>query len=97
MLMSPDDHDKELSITQGLTHYIGRSLEAVKLPDSNVATLGYTRLQQLREQTCNDSKQLFLDILNYNPYSTKVLEKIAERQQQILMSIKNQETKHGIK
>ena len=96
-LMSPDDHDKELSITQGLTHYIGRSLEAVKLPDSDVATLGYTRLQQLREQTCNDSKQLFLDILNYNPYSTKVLEKIAERQQQILMSIKNQESKHGIK
>jgi len=95
--MSPQEHDKELSLTQGLTHYIGRSLECLELPNSNVATLGYERLQQLREQTCNDSRQLFLDIIRYNPYSLDILKKVTHHQETLHALLNQQEIDHGIK
>ena len=95
-IMSPDEHDKSISLTQGLCHFIGRSLACFDLASSQVDTLGYTRLQQLREQTCNDSKQLFLDMLTYNPYSKSMLNQIRDHQQSLYNEILEQEKKYGL-
>ncbi|MBN2354137.1 MAG: prephenate dehydrogenase/arogenate dehydrogenase family protein [Spirochaetales bacterium] len=67
--MDPAAHDREAAFTQGITHYMGRVLADLSLKKSPIATLGYRKLLEIVEQTCNDPWQLFLDIQRYNPYT----------------------------
>ena len=57
--MTPDQHDEEAAFTQGITHFIGRVLKQLELKDSSIATLGYVKLQEIVEQTCNDPHAAF--------------------------------------
>ncbi len=67
--MSPDEHDHQAAYTQGVTHFIGRVLQDLHLPQSRIATMGYRKLLEIIEQTCNDPIQLFYDLQRYNPYT----------------------------
>ena len=70
--MDAHNHDREAATTQGITHYLGRVLAELKLADSEIATLGYRKLLDIIEQTCNDSWQLFFDLQLYNPYTKEI-------------------------
>jgi prephenate dehydrogenase len=67
--ISAEKHDQEAAYTQGITHFVGRILGELSLSESEIATSGYRRLLQVREQTCNDPLQLFMDLQHYNPYT----------------------------
>jgi prephenate dehydrogenase len=67
--MSADDHDREAALTQGLTHYLGRVLAELNLEPSPIASVGYQKLLEIIEQTCNDSWQLFSDLQQFNPFT----------------------------
>lgn len=69
---SPDDHDREAARTQGVTHLVGRILNELGLEPSDLATLGYTRLLQVMEQTCRDPIELFRDLQTFNPYTAQM-------------------------
>ncbi|WGK68850.1 prephenate dehydrogenase/arogenate dehydrogenase family protein [Candidatus Haliotispira prima] len=69
IVMSADAHDREAARTQGLTHLLGRVLEAFDIDESPMATTGYRTLCELREQTCHDTWQLFLDLQQQNNYT----------------------------
>lgn len=77
-VMTADEHDREAAETQGITHFIGRVLDDLGLKPSEIATLGYTRLLQIRGQTCNDPLQLYLDLQRYNPYTGGIRERLRE-------------------
>ncbi|TVR69666.1 MAG: prephenate dehydrogenase/arogenate dehydrogenase family protein [Spirochaetaceae bacterium] len=64
--MTPEDHDWEAAFTQGVTHLVGRLLSRMELKPSEIGTLGYTRLLQVMDQTCNDPEELFRDLQRYN-------------------------------
>lgn len=66
---TPEEHDREAAWTQGITHFIGRTLGELSLKDSPMATRGYRALLEIVRQTCNDSRQLFVDLQKYNPYT----------------------------
>jgi prephenate dehydrogenase len=68
--MTPDEHDKEAAYTQGITHFIGRTLSDMHLKGSAISTTGYNSLLEIIKQTCNDEYQLFLDLQKYNAYTT---------------------------
>ncbi len=70
LVMSAEEHDSEAARTQGLTHLLGRVLEAFGIRESPIATTGYRALCQLREQTCHDTWQLFLDLQSQNSYTS---------------------------
>ncbi len=67
--MTPEEHDREAAFTQGVTHYIGRVVADLGLRESPIGTLGYQKLLQIAEQTCNDPWQLFVDLQRFNPYT----------------------------
>jgi prephenate dehydrogenase len=69
LTMSADEHDRRAANTQGVTHLVGRILADLGLEATPLATLGYRRLLEIVEQTCNDTWQLFLDLQRYNPYT----------------------------
>ncbi len=70
--MTPEEHDKKAAYTQGVTHFIGRVLEGLELRESEMGTVGYHKLLDIVEQTCNDPMQLFLDLQNYNPFTREM-------------------------
>jgi prephenate dehydrogenase len=86
MIMTPQEHDREAAFTQGITHFVGRVLADLNLEASSIATLGYRKLLEIREQTCNDPWQLFLDLQRFNPYT----EEMRQRLNQSLMRILEQ-------
>jgi len=65
--MSAQEHDKLAANSQGVTHFIGRLLDELKFAPTSIDTLGAKKLQEVMEQTCNDTWQLFSDLQNYNP------------------------------
>ncbi|HVP20124.1 MAG TPA: prephenate dehydrogenase/arogenate dehydrogenase family protein [Spirochaetia bacterium] len=76
--MSPDDHDREAAYTQGVTHYIGRVLSDFGVSRSPIGTVGFAKLLEIVEQTCNDPWQLFLDLQRYNPHTREMRSKLAK-------------------
>jgi len=71
-LMTGDEHDRMVAYSQGITHYIGRVLADLNLQPSRISTLGYKKLQDIIQQTCNDNWQLFLDLQKFNPYTSRM-------------------------
>ncbi len=67
--LSPEEHDKIAAKTQGLTQFIGRLLEELNFKDTQISSAGAKKLLQVKEQTCNDTWQLFNDLQHYNPHT----------------------------
>lgn len=74
--MSPDEHDRDAAYTQGITHFLGRVLQDLNLESSEIATLGYNKLLEIVEQTCNDPVQLFIDLQRFNPHTHEMRESL---------------------
>ena len=82
--MSPDEHDHEAAYTQGITHFIGRVLDDLSVQPSSIGTMGYQKILEVVEQTCNDPLQLFLDLQRYNPYTTEMRAKLKASLERVL-------------
>lgn len=87
--MTADEHDREAAETQGITHFIGRVLNDLGLRSSEIATLGYTRLLQIRGQTCNDPLQLYLDLQRYNPYTGDIRARLKDAIEKEMRSLED--------
>lgn len=74
--MTPEEHDHRAAYTQGVTHFIGRVLQGLDLHESEIGTVGYHKLLDIVEQTCNDPMQLFLDLQTYNPYTREMRDNV---------------------
>lgn len=86
-VMSASDHDREAAFTQGVAHYIGRVLKDLGVRESTIATVGFTKLLEIVEQTCNDPWQLFLDLQRYNPYTRDMRLKLKKSLDSIMEAI----------
>ena len=76
--MTPENHDRDAAMSQGITHFIGRALRQSGISSTSINTLGFNELLGVVGQTCNDSWDLFKDLQNYNPYTVKMIEKLEE-------------------
>jgi len=90
--MSPEEHDHQAAYSQGVTHFIGRVLQGIHLQKSLIGTVGYHKLLEIVEQTCNDPLQLFYDLQRYNPYTSEMRTAVLESFQQTLGMLKSDET-----
>ncbi|RMG42282.1 MAG: prephenate dehydrogenase/arogenate dehydrogenase family protein [Candidatus Dadabacteria bacterium] len=64
-----EEHDKMAADSQGLAHFVGRVLEKFDLQPTPIDTLGAKKLIEIKEQTCNDSWELFTDLQTKNPFT----------------------------
>lgn len=71
-IISPDEHDRSIAYSQGVTHFIGNVLQKMNLPKSNTPTQGFSMLQDVARFCSNDTPQLFRDMLLYNPHSGRM-------------------------
>ncbi len=70
--ITPKEHDKLAANSQGVTHFIGRLLKEFDIKPTRIDTLGAKKLQEIMDQTCNDTWELFLDLQTYNLYTKKM-------------------------
>mgnify|MGYP003833104847 CR=1 FL=1 len=85
--MTPDEHDREAAFTQGIAHFVGRVLKDLDLRPSAIATMGYRKLLEIMEQTCNDPWRLFLDLQNYNPHTLEMRDLLQRSFRRILAKL----------
>jgi len=86
-VMTPDEHDREAAFTQGVAHYIGRVLSDLGVRRSPIGTVGYNKLLEIVEQTCNDPLQLFLDLQRYNPHTREMRVRLEKSLQAVMAAI----------
>jgi prephenate dehydrogenase len=86
-ILTPGEHDRHAAFTQGVTHYIGRVLADFGVRRSAMGTVGYSRLLDIVEQTCNDPWQLFLDLQRFNPYTREMRLRLQKSLDTIMASI----------
>ncbi|MBN2350192.1 MAG: prephenate dehydrogenase/arogenate dehydrogenase family protein [Bacteroidales bacterium] len=88
-IMTPEKHDEMVAYSQGVTHYIGRVLADLSLKPTKINTLGYVKILEIIQQTCNDSLQLFVDLQRYNPYTKKMREELHQSLEKIYSYLKD--------
>ena len=71
--MTPDMHDRLAAKTQGVTHFLGRTLKEFGIQKTNLDTQGFRDLIDLVDQTCNDTWELYADLQTYNPYTVEMI------------------------
>jgi prephenate dehydrogenase len=76
--VSCEEHDRLAARTQGLTHFIGRFLDALQIEPTEIDTLGYKRLIAVKEQTCHDTWELFCDLQQYNRFSLETQKALSD-------------------
>jgi prephenate dehydrogenase len=69
---TPEEHDRQIAVSLALTHFIGRSLSAIKAGQLQIDTEGYKRLLHILDVVEHDTWQLFVDMHSYNPYAKEV-------------------------
>ena len=82
--MTADEHDREAAFTQGIAHFVGRVLKDLDLKPSSIGTVGYRKLLEIMEQTCNDPWQLFIDLQRFNPHTREMRGRLQESLKRIL-------------
>jgi aspartate/methionine/tyrosine aminotransferase/prephenate dehydrogenase len=71
--MSPKKHDELSSRSQLITHFVGRVLNELNLKETEIDTDGFKSLLKIINNTCNDSKDLFLGLSNKNKNTKKLI------------------------
>lgn len=89
--MDCDRHDRETAWSQGVTHFVGRTLDELHLGHTELATMGYRRLMSIVEQTCNDPRQLFYDLQRYNPYARDMRQQLHAALDKVMGELEAQE------
>lgn len=69
MRMTPDEHDRQAAVSQGLVHFIGRTIERMGLTEPVVTTNNAHRLFELAASVAADRDTLFVDLETLNPYA----------------------------
>lgn len=71
---SPELHDQQMAYVQALTHFIGRAVNEMDIPDVEQKTQAYQFLLDIKRNLGKDSMELFFTIENENPYAKQVRE-----------------------
>lgn len=75
-----EKHDREMAYVQGLSHYIGRVVDIMKISQTELATFAYKDLLDMRFVQGSDSWDVFMSIVHENPYAAEVQAKMKEAQ-----------------
>lgn len=71
-LVTPEDHDREAAVVQGLTHLIARVLVSMEPLPTRMTTASFERMMQAVEMVRYDAPAVFRAIERDNPYAADV-------------------------
>lgn len=83
LVRTPELHDKQMAYVQALTHFIGRAVNGMDIPDVEQKTPAYQYLLNIKKNLGADSMDLFQTIENENPYAKEVRDGFMDALKQI--------------
>lgn len=83
MVTSPDDHDREMALSQGITHLIAKVIADIAPTKSELTTPSFDLLLQATEMVRYDAPAVFKAIERTNPYSSVVRKRFFELAEQL--------------
>ncbi len=81
--VSPKEHDQVMAYAQGLSHYIGRAMQLMDIPRSQLSTKAYNDLLDMKQVQGSDSWALFESIMFENPYALEINKKFKQTLHQL--------------
>ncbi|MFN3404679.1 MAG: prephenate dehydrogenase/arogenate dehydrogenase family protein [Cytophagaceae bacterium] len=75
---TPLVHDQQMAYVQALTHFIGRAVNEMDIPDVEQKTPAYQYLLDIKRNLGQDSWDLFFTIEKENPYAKGVRDQFIE-------------------
>ncbi len=76
--MTPEEHDWLMASSLALTHFLGRGLSELNLPDHRITTMDYQNLLHLMKKVNRDTRELFEDMHRFNPYTGEIREQLIQ-------------------
>lgn len=73
--MSPEEHDRQMSVVQGLTFFVARALHEFGIHEQTLSTPSFRRLLHLAELESHHSDELFTTIQLGNQYNEQMRER----------------------
>ena len=86
-VISPKEHDKMIAETLFLSQYVGRLVAKAGLARHAFSTKSYADLMKIVEIADNDTRELFRDMLTYNPYAKQVLKRLLRAEKRVLIDL----------
>jgi arogenate dehydrogenase (NADP+), plant len=80
VVMPADHHDRLAAESQGVTHFVGRTLERFGFEPTPIDTFGTKTLHEITAQVTNDTEQLFIDLQTRNPYTSAMRVRLSHAQ-----------------
>lgn len=71
---TPEVHDRQMAYVQALTHFIGRAVNEMDIPDVEQKTPAYQSMLDIKRNLGKDSLDLFYTIEKENPFAREVRE-----------------------
>lgn len=87
--MTADEHDRLAARSQGLVHFIGRTLERLGFSPTDIDTMTASQLHEIVSHINNDSWQLFNDMQQLNPYAADVRSLLIETASSLDVELRN--------
>lgn len=76
--MSAEEHDREMAVVQGLTFFIARTLDTIKVHDQRLTAPSFQRLLSLAELELHHSPELFRTIQQGNKRTKAVRQRFLD-------------------
>ncbi|MEN5081240.1 prephenate dehydrogenase [Bosea sp. TWI1241] len=83
ILTTPDAHDREAAVVQGLTHLIARILTRMEPLPTRMTTASFSLLMRATDMVRDDSAGVFLAIERANPHARQVRDRFFALAQEI--------------
>ena len=90
ILTTPDAHDRDMAIVQGLTHLVAKILVRMEPMPSRMTTRSFELLMQATEMVRHDAPGVFLAIERANPHARGVRERFFAHAQALTEALERQ-------
>ena len=78
MERTAETHDRQMAYVQALTHFVGRAVNQMDIPDVEQKTPAYQYLLNIKRNLGQDSFELFQTIENENPFAKGIREEFLQ-------------------
>lgn len=88
-LVSPEDHDRETALVQGLTHLIAKVLIGMDPLPERLTTASFERLVEAVDMVRHDAPEVFTAIQRENPYAAEVRRRFFDEAEALRRSLED--------
>lgn len=76
VVITPEKHDELVSRSQLFIHLVARLAEELRISPTKIDTPSFKNFLNIKNNLVNDSYQLFVDMIKFNPYAKKQIRKM---------------------